>query len=54
MWELLEKRELAKGYGLLLCLEKIMILLVGSKAELREICLFILKGGGIQYSSDGN
>lgn len=31
-----------------------VILPLGSRGGLREICLFILKGGEIQYSSDGN
>lgn len=31
-----------------------VILPLGSRGGLREICLLILKGGGIQYSSDGN
>lgn len=53
LWELFEKRA-AKRLRALGLSRKIMILLVGSKAELREICLFILKGGEIQYSSDGN
>lgn len=31
-----------------------VILPLGSRGGLREICLFILKGGEIQYGSDGN
>lgn len=44
-----------KGCRLLGCLEKNNVILpLGFRGGLREICLFILKGGEIQYSSDGN
>lgn len=50
---LFEKGEV-KGSGSWAVWKNNVILPVGSRGGLREICLFILKGGEIQYTSDGN